>query len=113
MAFDPLEQFRRTAAPYLAEPLAVRERLAIVDFFGCRGGPELLGSWTAVGRVHGDDGEMYRYWKRRRSFADETLEGQAEMLGNYSSVRDSRNPALTAKRNSLRRRLAGSGVDGL
>ena len=64
-------------------------------------------------QVHGDDDEMYRYWKRRRTFANEMLEGQAQIVGHYLRVRDSQDPRLQARLNSLRRRMAGSGFDGL
>lgn len=64
-------------------------------------------------QVRGDANEMYRYWKRRRTFGDEMLEAQAQMVGNYSRLRDNFDPKLQARRDSLRRRLAGSGVDGL
>lgn len=63
--------------------------------------------------VRGDANEMYRYWKRRRPFGDEMLEGQAEIVGNYTRLHNSRDPKLQARLNSLRRQLTGTGIDGL
>lgn len=63
--------------------------------------------------VKGDANEMYRYYKRGRSFDKEMLGGQAEMVGNYHGLRNSTDPKLQARRTDLRRRLKGTGIYGL
>ncbi|MDJ0278171.1 DUF4157 domain-containing protein [Sphingomonas sp. 2R-10] len=63
--------------------------------------------------VKGDANEMYNYFKRRRTFGNEMLEGQAEMVGRYQELRDVPNPKLDGVRDDLRRRLKGTGLHGL
>lgn len=61
----------------------------------------------------GDAHEMYRYYKRHRSFDGEMLEGQAEMVGDYHGLQNNADPKLKARRDDLRRRLKGTGIYGL
>ncbi len=63
--------------------------------------------------VRGDANEMYRYWRRSRPFDREMLEGQAEMVGNYTTLRHVRDPKLQPRQADLRRRLRGTGYHGL
>lgn len=63
--------------------------------------------------VRGNADEMYRYDKRRRSFDDEMIEGQAEIVGNYHRLRHSKDPKDAMKRADLQRRLKGTGIYGL
>ncbi len=63
--------------------------------------------------VKGNASEMYHYFKRRRTFSNEMLEGQAQMVGRYQELRDVPNPKLDPVRDDLRRRLKGTGLHGL
>ena len=63
--------------------------------------------------VKGDANEMYRYAKRNRSFKDEMIEGQAEMVGDYTTLRATKDPKLQPRRDDVRRRLKGSRFHGL
>ena len=63
--------------------------------------------------VRGDAREMYRYWNRHRPFGREMIEGQAEMVGNYTTLRRARDPKLQPRRADLQRRLEGTGYHGL
>lgn len=62
--------------------------------------------------VRGDANEMYRYGNRRRPFAREMLEGQAGMVGNYTTLRRARDPKLATRRADLQRRLRGTDFHG-
>ena len=58
--------------------------------------------------------QLYDYEKRNTVYAQETLEGQAQMVGHYARVRLSpNNPNSIAKRQDLERRLKGTGIYGL
>ena len=48
-----------------------------------------------------------------RGFDAEMLEGQAEMVGDYHSLRSSADPAEQVGRADVRRRLKGTGIYGL
>ena len=73
-----------------------------------------LGRYGAdMAAVKGDADEMYRYYKRRRTFDQEMLEGQAQMVGNYHGLQNTVDPKLQARRDALRRRLKGTGIYGL
>ena len=74
---------------------------------------QFLNRYSADMRVaKGNADEMYRYDKRRRSFNDETLEGQAAIVGDYYGLRNSTNPQAQTDRAELRRRLTGTGIYG-
>lgn len=63
---------------------------------------------------HGfDRNEVYRYDTRDTSFADETIEGQAEMVGDYARLRGSTRPEDQATIQDLDQRLDGTGIYGL
>ncbi len=61
----------------------------------------------------GDRNAVYRYDERQTTFAQETIEGQAEMVGDYARVRESTRPEDQAKIRDLERRLEGTGIYGL
>ncbi len=63
---------------------------------------------------HGfDRNEVYRYDQRDTTYAQETIEGQAEMVGDYAEIRNSTDPADQAKIADLEKRLEGTGIYGL
>ncbi|PCD02026.1 hypothetical protein COC42_11105 [Sphingomonas spermidinifaciens] len=76
------------------------------------------GSFTAryareFAEAGGDADKMYDYASRDTVFDTETLEGQAQMVGDYAQIRHSTNPARQAKIADLERRLEGTGIYGL
>ncbi|PTQ58806.1 uncharacterized protein DUF4157 [Sphingomonas sp. PP-CE-3G-477] len=74
--------------------------------FGARYAAELT-------RARGDADSLYDYKHRKTTFNTETLEGQAEMVGNYAKVKSGSGALSRAEAAGLRKRLKGSGVYGL
>lgn len=66
-----------------------------------------------LARVGGNPDELYRYDKRETTYATETLEGQAQMVGDYAEIRNSKDPALQGRIADLEKRLEGTGIYGL
>ncbi len=62
---------------------------------------------------HNDPDELYDYEHRDLDFAHETLEGQADILGNYAEMRHSANPARRARADFAKKKLRGTGYYGL
>lgn len=60
-----------------------------------------------------DRNEVYRYDQRDTTYGQETIEGQAEMVGDYAEIRNSTDPADQAKIADLEKRLEGTGIYGL
>lgn len=60
-----------------------------------------------------DRNEVYRYDQRDTTYAQETIEGQAEMVGDYARLRGSTLPQDQATIRDLEQRLAGTGIYGL
>lgn len=60
-----------------------------------------------------DRNAVYDYEQRDTTYAQETIEGQAEMVGDYAEIRNSTDPADQAKIADLERRLDGTGIYGL
>lgn len=60
-----------------------------------------------------DRNEVYRYDQRETTYAQETIEGQAEMVGDYARLRGSTLPQDQATIRDLEQRLAGTGIYGL
>ncbi|QAY76186.1 DUF4157 domain-containing protein [Sphingosinicella sp. BN140058] len=60
-----------------------------------------------------DRNAVYRYDTRDTRFADETIEGQAEMVGDYARLRGSSLPQDQATLRDLEKRLDGTGIYGL
>jgi len=60
-----------------------------------------------------DRNEVYRYDKRDTTYAQETIEGQAEMVGDYARLRGSTLPQDQATIRDLEQRLADTGIYGL
>jgi hypothetical protein len=76
------------------------------------------GSFTArygrdFAKARGDAEKLYDYASRKTVFDTETLEGQAQMVGDYAEIRHSTNPADQAMIADLERRLQGTGIYGL
>jgi hypothetical protein len=74
--------------------------------FGARYAAELA-------RVGGDANKLYDYKAGDNPYAKQTIEAQAQMVGDYSVARRHSDPANSAAARRLRSRLAGSGVYGL
>ena len=56
---------------------------------------------------------MYEYRSRRTDFGHEMLEGQAQMVEDYTRFRHRIPPGQESQAADLKRRLAGSGIYGL
>lgn len=59
-----------------------------------------------------DPEKTYAYQNRKLDFAHEPLEGQAQIVGDYTSDRLSANPAHRAQAKLLQPRLRGTGIYG-
>lgn len=66
-----------------------------------------------LARVGGDPDELYDYKSRDTTYATETLEGQAQMVGDYAQIRHSTEARYQEQKADLERRLAGTGIYGL
>jgi len=60
-----------------------------------------------------DRNKVYDYQLRNTTYATETLEGQAQMVGDYAEQRAANGNAATAQMQALANRLRGSGIYGL
>lgn len=60
-----------------------------------------------------DRNKVYDYQLRNTTYATETLEGQAQMVGDYAQQRAANGNAATAQMQALANRLRGSGIYGL
>lgn len=73
--------------------------------FGARYAAEL--------RAHGYDADqLYEYQSRNLPFTGETLEGQAQIVGDLAGARRGATPADAALANALRGKLQGTGIYG-
>ncbi|WP_156309854.1 DUF4157 domain-containing protein, partial [Novosphingobium sp. AAP93] len=59
-----------------------------------------------------DRNKVYDYQSRSTTFRTETLEGQAQMVGDYARLRAGNVPSSAPAMQSLARRLQGSGIYG-
>lgn len=76
--------------------------------------------YVAFGRRYVSDirqcgmAQLYEYEQRQTTYNQETLEGQAQMVGHYAGLLfESDNAGDAIKLTDLRRRLAGTGIYGL
>lgn len=93
--------------------LLVHEYTHVVHYTKKGHGP-FFARYGADLRKHGFDADkLYDYHSRSTTWAQETLEGQAEMAGVYAGLRVGRKAASAAAKVDLERRLKGSGVYGL
>lgn len=60
----------------------------------------------------GDRNKVYDYGSRGSSFADETIEGQAQMVGDYAGYRAGEVKLTPAEVASIERKLNGTGIFG-
>jgi hypothetical protein len=61
----------------------------------------------------GDRNRIYDYHSRARDFASETIEGQAQMIGDYAGYRAGERRISSAQLASLEHKLCGTGIHGL
>jgi hypothetical protein len=62
---------------------------------------------------HGGDADrLYKYETRNLPFTGETLEGQAQIVGDLAGASRGRTPADVARAQSLRAKLRGTGIYG-
>lgn len=70
-----------------------------------------LGRYTSnSARYPLDRSKAYKYEERKTSFDQETIEGQAEMVGNYARLKRFGNPVDKDKVADIARRLKGTGI---
>lgn len=60
-----------------------------------------------------DRNVLHDYQSRNTTYATETLEGQAQMVGDYAQLRAANGTTVTVPMQALANRLRGSGVYGL
>lgn len=63
-------------------------------------------------RTYGGAAKLYDYKHRKTDFQHETLEGQAEIVGNYTRAKGATNPQSRAMAAVLERKLQGTGIYG-
>lgn len=63
--------------------------------------------------VGGDPNKVYRYETRNTTFKTKTLEGQAQMVGNYAEYKAGGNNLSAAQVKDVENRLKGAGFFGL
>lgn len=69
--------------------------------------------YAAELRMHGGSADqLYEYKTRNLPFSGETLEGQAEIVGDLAGANRGRTPADTAQAQQLRAKLRGTGIYG-
>lgn len=69
--------------------------------------------YAAELRAHGGNADkLYEYQSRNLPFRSETLEGQAEIVGDLAGARIGRTPADAARTKALAARLKGTGIYG-
>ncbi len=59
-----------------------------------------------------NNAKVYDYLSRNTTFLTETLEGQAQMVGDYARYKSQNIPSSTPEMQSLEKKLKGSGIYG-
>lgn len=67
---------------------------------------------TELSASGGNADQLYEYQKRNLPFDGETLEGQAELVGDLAGASRGRTPADAAQAQMLRNKLRGTGIYG-
>ncbi len=93
--------------------LLVHEYTHVVQYRKMGHGPFFARYGADLHRHSYNPDKLYDYGGRSTTWAQETLEGQAEMAGVYAGLRNSKKAAAAAAKVDLERRLKGSGVYGL
>jgi hypothetical protein len=63
-------------------------------------------------RTYGNADRLYDYQTRNLPFAGETLEGQAQIVGDFAIAKRGRTPADATRAQTLRTKLRDTGIYG-